>query len=72
MGFTVSFDQFKKDPMKAILFLSLGAIAYLYVDNKMVHKAQKEYFDDQLNKKEIRIESLENKVEELYKIIGGI
>lgn len=71
MSFTVSFEQFKKDPMKAILFLALSAIVYLYIDNKMVHKEQREYFENQLNKKEMRIDELEKKVDELYKIIGG-
>jgi hypothetical protein len=71
MSFTVSFEQFKKDPIKAVLFLALAAIIYLYIDNKMVHKEQKAYFESQLNKKEIRIGDLEKKVDELYKIIGG-
>jgi len=32
----VSFNQFKKDPMKAVLYIALIAIMYLYVDNKMI------------------------------------
>ena len=36
MKLPVSFKQFKKDPMKAVLYLALGAIMYLYIDNKMI------------------------------------
>ena len=32
----VSFDQFKKDPMNAILYIALIAIMYLHIDNKVI------------------------------------
>lgn len=58
LSFPVSFKEFLKDPIKAILFLCLVAIMYLYIDNKMVYK-------DQIDKQAKRIELLENKVDKL-------
>ena len=54
----ISFKEFAKDPVKAILFLCLCAIMYLYIDNKMVYK-------DEIKKDEKRIEVLESKVDTL-------
>jgi hypothetical protein len=72
MAFTVSFEQFKTDPSKAILYLALGAIMYLYIDNKMVHRETKDYLQAELLKKEQKIEVLENRITELYTILGQI
>ena len=58
LSFPVSFKEFLKDPIKAILFLCLVAIMYLYIDNKMVYK-------DQIDKQAKRIELLEKKVDDL-------
>lgn len=52
----VSFKDFAKDPVKAILFLAMCAIMYLYIDNKLVYK-------NQIDKQEQRIEKLEGQVE---------
>ena len=57
-SFPVSFKEFLKDPIKAILFFCLVAIMYLYIDNKMVYK-------DQIDKQAKRIELLEKKVDDL-------
>ena len=56
--FPISFKEFASDPVKAILFLCLMAIMYLYIDNKMVYK-------EQIKKDETRIENLEKKVDVL-------
>ena len=58
MSFPVSFKEFAKDPIKAILFLAVIAIMYLYIDNKLVYK-------NQIDKQEQRIEKLEGQVESL-------
>ena len=34
MKFPISYDQFKKNPIKAILFLVLIAVVYLYVEKE--------------------------------------
>jgi hypothetical protein len=60
MAFPIKFKEFVKDPVKGILFLSLMAIMYLYIDNKMVYV-------EQIEKQELRIEKLEKKVDELQK-----
>jgi len=39
----VSFDKFKKDPMKAVLYLAIVAIMYLYIDNRLTYKGQIDY-----------------------------
>jgi len=57
-SFPVSFKEFASDPVKAILFLSLCAIMYLYIDNKLVYNKM---IDDQY----IRIEKLEGQVKTL-------
>ena len=57
-AFPISFKEFVSDPIKAILFLCLMAIMYLYIDNKMVYK-------EQIKKDEKRIENLEKKVDVL-------
>lgn len=36
----VSYKDFAKDPVKALLFITLSAIVYLYVDNKMNYQDQ--------------------------------
>jgi len=58
MALPIKFKEFVKDPVKGILFLSLMAIMYLYIDNKMVYV-------NQIEKQEQRIEKLEEQVEEL-------
>lgn len=46
----VSFKDFSKDPVKALLFITLSAICYLYIDNKMNYQDQ---VDNCYNKTEI-------------------
>ena len=57
-SFPVSFKEFIKDPVKAILFLAIIAIMYLYIDNKMVYK-------EQIQTQAVRIVKLETQVGEL-------
>ena len=54
----VSFKEFSKDPVKALLFIVLVAIAYLYIDGKMNYTTQ-------IEKQEVKIEMLEKKVDAL-------
>lgn len=51
----IKLEEFLKDPIKSILFLTLVAIIYLYVDNKMVYQ-------NQIQKQGQRIEKLETEV----------
>ena len=55
---TISYKEFLKNPVIGILFLSLFAITYLYIDNKSNYK-------DIITKQEIRIDKLEGDVERL-------
>lgn len=57
-GFPVSFEQFSKDPVKAFLFITLFAIGYLYVDQKM-------QYTEQIEKQGVKIEALEDKIDAL-------
>lgn len=72
MDFKVSFDQFKKDPMKAILYLALGAIMYLYIDNKMVTSDQISYLMDQNTTKDVKIDKLQEDIMKLSVKIAEI
>jgi len=54
----ISFKDFIKDPIKVLLILSISAITFLYIDNKMVYQ-------DQIDKQEKRIEVLEDQVKYL-------
>ena len=58
MKLPITFKEYAKDPVKAVSFLALVAIMYLYVDNKMVYK-------EQIKKQEERVIILEDKVEKL-------
>jgi hypothetical protein len=40
MKLPVSFEQFVKEPIKAIMFLLICAVVYLYVDMKLTHIKQ--------------------------------
>jgi len=40
MKLPVSFEQFVKEPVKAIMFLLICAVVYLYIDGKIVQSKQ--------------------------------
>jgi len=67
MAFPLKFKEFVKDPVKGILFLSLMAIMYLYIDNKMVYVNQIEKQEQRIEKLEIQVEELQEK---LLKVIS--
>jgi len=52
----ITFEQFVKEPVKAILFLSLISIGYLYVDLKI-------NYNDQIERQGKKIEMLEAKID---------
>jgi hypothetical protein len=54
----ISFEQFSKDPVKGFLFITLLAIGYLYVDQKV-------QYTDQIEKQGHKIEKLEAKIDAL-------
>lgn len=54
----VSFKEFSKDPVKALLFITLVVIGYLYVDSKMM-------YTNQIETQTIKIERLEAKIDAL-------
>jgi hypothetical protein len=54
----VSYKEFKKDPVKALLFITLSAIGYLYIDNKLNYQGQVETC-------QTRTVELEDKVDQL-------
>jgi hypothetical protein len=66
--FPITFKEFVTDPVKAILFLCLVAIMYLYIDNKMVYKDQIEKYEARVEKLEKKVETLENKLLEINNI----
>lgn len=54
----ISFEQFNKDPVKGFLFITLIAIGYLYVDQKM-------QYTEQIERQGTKIEKLEAKIDAL-------
>jgi len=62
MKFPISFEDFIKDPIKAIMFLVLVGIVFLYIDNRMVYK-------EQIEAQKIRITKLEGEVQKLQEDI---
>ena len=62
MKLPVSYKEFKKDPVKALLFITLSAIGYLYVDNKMNYQGQIETCYDKTIALEDKVEKLNYKV----------
>jgi hypothetical protein len=67
MKFPISFEDFIKDPIKAIMFLVLVGIVFLYVDNRMVYKEQIEAQKVRINKLEQDVEKLQQTVVKLVK-----
>jgi len=64
MKLPISFKDFAKDPVKGLLFIVLVAVGYLYLDNKSSYKAQLEECKSQYTTCDVKVESLENKLEE--------
>lgn len=62
MKLPISFEQFSKDPVKGLLFLVLLAVGYLYVDNKMNYQGQVENCGKTVEKLEIKVDVLEEKL----------
>ena len=62
MKFPISFEDFIKDPIKAIMFLVLVGIVFLYIDNRMVYK-------EQIEAQKSRITKLEGEVQKLHEDI---
>ena len=58
MKLPISFKDFAKEPVKALLFLVTLAVVYLYVDGKV-------NYNNQIEKQGKKIEVLEKKVEAL-------
>jgi len=59
----ISYREFFRNPVIGILFLSLFAITYLYIDNKSSYK-------DIITKQEDRIIKLESTVERLQREVN--
>ena len=62
MKLPVSFNQFKKDPVKALLFITLSAIGYLYIDNKMNYQGQVENCQQRTEQLEDRVQVLNDRM----------
>lgn len=62
MALPVSFEQFVKDPLKAIMFLVVCAVGYLYVDNKMNLNSQIEKCDKNVQEVYKKVDVLEEKL----------
>lgn len=57
-AFPLTYSQFSKDPVKGFLFITLFAIGYLYIDQKL-------QYTEQIEKQGAKIENLEMKIDAL-------
>lgn len=62
MALPVSFEQFAKDPLKAIMFLVVCAVGYLYIDNKMNLNTQIEKCDKNVQELNVKTDVLEERL----------
>jgi|694.fasta_scaffold02359_11 hypothetical protein len=67
MKFPISFEDFIKDPIKAIMFLVLVGIVFLYIDNRMVYKEQIEAQKSRITKLEGEVQKLQEDIVKLAK-----
>jgi hypothetical protein len=58
MKLPITFKEFAKEPTKAIMFLCILAIGYLYIDSRMNYTRQ-------IEQQGLKIEKLEMKIDEL-------
>ncbi len=62
MALPINFEQFSKDPLKAIMFLVVCSVGYLYVDNKMNLTSQIEKCDKNVQQVYMKVDILEDKL----------
>ena len=62
MALPINFEQFAKDPLKAIMFLVVFAVGYLYVDNKMNLNSQIEKCDKNVQEVYKKVDVLEERL----------
>ena len=52
----ITFNQFSKDPVKALLFMVIIAIGYLYVDIKMNYTGQVDKCDTEVIRLSLKVD----------------
>jgi hypothetical protein len=62
MKLPVTFEQFSKDPVKALLFITLSVIGYLYIDNKMNYQGQVESCYEKTTLLENKVDGLQRHI----------
>ena len=62
----VSFKEFVKNPIVALLFMCLLAIGYLYIDNRSTLTAQVENLEEKVEKWEILNSELNKRIDRLH------
>lgn len=54
----VTFRQFQREPIKALLWICLIAVGYLYVDQRLAYNAQIKVQGEKIEKLEMKIDQL--------------
>lgn len=54
----LTFEQFSKDPVKALLFLVIVCIGYLYVDIRSSHSDSIDMCNEERRKLEVKVDKL--------------
>jgi uncharacterized membrane protein len=72
MKLPINFEQFVKEPVKAIMFLLICAVVYLYIDMKMTHGKQLDRCQRTEDKVEILTERLRKSDSTLAVAVGRL
>jgi hypothetical protein len=62
MTLPINFEQFAKDPLKAIMFLVVCSVGYLYLDNKANLTSQIEKCDKNVQQVYHKVDVLEDRL----------
>jgi len=68
----VSYKDFKKEPVKALLFISLVAIGYLYIDLKIGYTQRYAKENAKVEKLEMKVEKLTEQIRVADSTLGGL
>jgi hypothetical protein len=67
MKLLVSFKEFAADPVKALLFLMVCAVGYLYIENRMIYTRIIEKQDKDIYELKEQVKTLDSTVIQLIR-----
>jgi hypothetical protein len=70
MSLPVSFKEFAKDPVKAMLFILICVVLLMYNDQRTTSRETIAQLQDRVTELEDRVEELTNKILDSARVIG--